>query len=190
MSELSRRCTGLLIGLSHARHCLPDGVIRILVTSLVLSRISYCLSVYGNGTQKNFDRLQKILNFAARVIFGRRKFDRISDLRKKLCWLSPRDMSDYRTLITAHKALRRGEPEELAELFVSNRDARNRHTRQDDLLHLPRSQLETGKRRFGYRAAALLNSLPAQVVRLPPARFARDARTALTNRIPRCPSPR
>ena len=188
VSELSRRCTGLLIGLSHARNCLPDGVIRILVTALVLSRINYCLSVYGNGTQKNFDRLQKILNFAARVIFGRRKFDHVSALRLKLGWLSPRNMSDYRTLIIAHKALQRGEPEELAAMFTSNRDARERHTRQDDLLHLPRQQLETGKRRFGYRAAALLNSLPMQVIRRPPVGFARDARAALASRVPRCPS--
>ena len=83
VSELSRRCTGLLIGLSHVRHCLPDGVIKILVSALVASRINYCLTVYGNGTQKNFDQLQKILSFAARVIFGRRKFDRVSGLHKK-----------------------------------------------------------------------------------------------------------
>ena len=185
VSELSRRCMGLLIGLSHARSYLPDGVIRTLVTALVLARINYCLSVYGNSTQKNFDRLQKILNFAARVIFGRRKFDHISYLREKLGWLSPRQMSDYRTLTIAHKALHRGEPEELATLFMINRDARSRHTRQDDLFHLPRPQLETGKRRFGYRAAALLNSLPTEVVRRPPAGFARDARAALVkNSVP------
>ena len=53
------------------------------MTALVISRVRYCLTVYGNGTQKNFDRLQKILNFAARVIFGRRKFDHVSDLRQK-----------------------------------------------------------------------------------------------------------
>ena len=41
VSELCRRCTVLLIGLrvSHARHCLPDGIIRMLVTVLVVSRI-------------------------------------------------------------------------------------------------------------------------------------------------------
>ena len=33
VSELSRRCTGLLIGLSHARNSLPDGVIKIIVTT-------------------------------------------------------------------------------------------------------------------------------------------------------------
>ena len=94
-------------------------------------------------------------------------------------------MSDYRTLTIAHKALQRGEPEELATLFMINRDVRSRHTRQDDLFHLPRPQLETGKRRFGYRAAALLNSLPTEVVRRPPAGFARDARAALMkNSVP------
>ena len=35
VSDLSRRCTGLLIGLLHARNRLPDGVIGILVTALV-----------------------------------------------------------------------------------------------------------------------------------------------------------
>ena len=181
VSDLSRRCTGLLIGLSHARNCLPDSVIRILVTALVISRINYCLSVYGNGTQKNFDRLQKILNFAARVIFGRRKFDHVSDLREKLGWLPPKAMSDYQTLVIAHKAMQRGEPEDLAALFVCNHNTRDRHTRQDLLLHLPRPRLETGKRRFGYRAAALLNSLPPQVMQLAPTSFARAARTALAN---------
>ena len=179
VSEISRRCTGLLIGLSHARHCLPDGIIRMLVTALVISRIQYCLTVYGNGSQKNFDRLQKVLNFAARVIFGRRKFDHVSDLRTKLGWLSPRCMFAYQTLVIAHKAITRGEPEKLADLFITNSAIRDRQSRQDHLFHLPRPRLETGKRRFGYRAAALLNSLPSQLLQLPPARFARPVKAAI-----------
>ena len=45
VSELSRRCMGLLIGLSHVRHYLPDGVIKIIMTVLVISRVNYCPSV-------------------------------------------------------------------------------------------------------------------------------------------------
>ena len=52
VSELSRRCMGVLIGLSHARQCLPDGVLKTIVTALVISRVQYCLTVYGNGSQK------------------------------------------------------------------------------------------------------------------------------------------
>ena len=181
VSELSRRCMGVLIGVSHVRHCLPDGVLKTIVTALVISRVRYCLTVYINGTQKNFDRLQKILNFAARVIFGRRKFDHVSDLRDILGWMSPKTMADYQTLLTAQKVINQGEPEALAALFRYNSDTRVRSTRQDHLFHLPLPRLETGKRRFGYRAAALLNSLPADVVEQRPARFARTVKATLLN---------
>ena len=103
-------------------------------------------------------------------------------LHKKLGWLSPKAIAEHQTLVMAHKIMQRGEPEDLAALSVRNRDARERHTRQNELLLLPRPQLETGKRRFGYRAASLMNSLPAQVVHLRPVSFARAAREALVDR--------
>ena len=171
VSELSRRCVGVLIGLSHARHCLPDGVLKTIVTALVISRVQYCLTVYGNGSQKNFDRLQKIFNFAARVIFGRRKFDHVSDLRDQLGWMSPKTTADYLTLVTAQKLIYHRQPEALSALFTHNSDARERSTRQDHHFHLPRSRLETGKRRFSYRAVALLNSLPTDAIEQRPTGF-------------------
>ena len=181
VSELSRRCMGLLTGLSHVRHSLPDGILKTIVTSLVISRVQYCLAVYGNGSKKNLDRLQKILNFAARVIFGRRKFDHVSDLRDQLNWMSPSKMANYQTMVTAQKAIHHREPEALAALFTRKRDARERSTRQDHLFHLPRPRLETGKRRFGYRAAALLNALPQADLDLPPSRFARAVKTTINH---------
>ena len=179
VSELVRQCTGVLIGLSHCRHCLPDGVMRILVSALVLTRINYCLAVYGNGAQMQFDRLQKIMNFAARVIFGRRKFDHVSDLRERLGWLSPRQMAEARTLALAHQVMRRGEPDSLASLFVRCRDTRERTTRQDGLLHLPRPRSEAGRRRFGYRAPALYNRLPGDTTDMSRRRFARAVKSWL-----------
>ena len=79
---VSRRCTGTLIGLSHVRHLVPRSVIITLVSALVLSQVRYCISVYGNGSKQNLARVQKILNFAAKVIFGRRKYDHATDLRE------------------------------------------------------------------------------------------------------------
>ena len=81
-------------------------------------------------------------------------------------------MSDYQALVIAHKVIQRREPKEIAALFVTNSAIRERQSRQDHLFHLPRTRLETGERRSGYRAAALLNSLPPHLSQLPPARFA------------------
>ena len=39
VSDLSRRCMGLLIGLSHIRHYIHDGVIKTPVMALVMSHV-------------------------------------------------------------------------------------------------------------------------------------------------------
>ena len=158
--------------------------VKTLVAALVLTRINYCLAVYGNGTQKKFDRIQKILNFAARVIFGRRKFDHVADLRERLRWMTSRQMPEVRTLAVAHQALRQGVPESLASLFVRCGETRDRPTRQDEQLRLPRPRTEAGKRRFGYRAPALYDVLPAGFADMPQRSFARAVRAYLTDARP------
>ena len=68
VSDVVRRCTGLLSGLSHSRHALPQNTLITIVQSLVLSAIRYCISVYGVCGITQTARLQKLLNFGARVI--------------------------------------------------------------------------------------------------------------------------
>ena len=48
VSLVSKRCFGMLTGLSHLRHSLPASVLTTLVNALVLSQVRFCLSVYGN----------------------------------------------------------------------------------------------------------------------------------------------
>ena len=170
---VSRRCTGTLIGLSQVRHLIPRGIITTLVTALVLSQVRYCISVYGNGSKKNFARVQKILNFAAKVIFGRGKFDHVADLRERLGWLDAPKLADYSTICLTHKVLQSGEPVSLAAALRHNAELRQRTTRQDSLLNVPRSRTEAGKRRFCSRAPALHNELPLDLASLSGRRFQR-----------------
>ena len=37
-----------------------------IVRSLVISRVNYCISVYGHGTAQNERKLLKVVNFAVR----------------------------------------------------------------------------------------------------------------------------
>ena len=68
VSAVSRKCCGILTGLSHLRHYLPPETLPEIVNALVISHIRYGLVVYDNGSSKNQRRIQKLLNFAARVI--------------------------------------------------------------------------------------------------------------------------
>ena len=171
VSVLVKRCYGILIGLAHARHCIPSNLLPLIVNALVMSHVRYCFAVFGNGSQKNMLRLQKIQNFALRVISGRRKFDHISDLRDELGWPTVPELHEQHCLTFLHKIIRTGVPQALASKLQANSVSRSRNTRQDPDLALPRIRTEAGRRRLFYRTVQLYNDLPADVKELSVAAF-------------------
>ena len=181
VSALCRKCCGILVSLSHIRHYLPSQILPEIVTALVFSHIRYCLVVYGNGSAKNLHRIQKLINFAARVVSGKRKFDHISEVREALGWLEAPDLFLYQTLCLLHKVRGTAEPEILASLCSLNceRPAHSRTTRQDHHLFLPRVRTEAGKRRFAYRAARNMNGLPRDFECMSAGKFMRELKRSL-----------
>ena len=160
VSALVKKCNGILIGLSHVRHQIPPSLLPIIVDALVISHVRYCLTVFGNGSEKNMQRLQKILNFGLRAVSGRRKFDHISDVRDELGWLTARQLYELQSLNLLHKIRTTEEPQALASRLSTNSEFRSRNTRQDADLALPRVRTEAGKRRFLYSIAQRYNELP------------------------------
>jgi len=179
VANVTSRCFGILSGLSHLRGHLPPSVISVLVNALVLSQIRYCISLYGSGTQKNISRLQKIMNYSAKVIFGRKKFDHASDLLVRLDWLSAENLVTYHTLCLTHKVLRRGEPDVLADQLYHVAETRDRITRQNRDLYIIHSNTNMGKRRYACRAPKLYNKLPPELTRLPIPLFGKHLRQHL-----------
>ena len=179
--NLSQKCCGILVALSHIRHFLPPETLPDIVTALVISHIRYCLSVYGSGSAKNLTTIQRILNFAARVISGRRKFDHVSDVRDALGWLDSSQLFHYQSLSLLHKIIQTGEPECIAGQIHTYRDSRAhvRSTRQDHLLQLPTIHSEAGRRRFLYRAPNLFNEIPTGIRELKGAQFRKQVKSYL-----------
>ena len=165
VSQVCRKCTGLLIGLCHVRHCIPRKVLPTLVSSLVISLIRYCLSIYGSCTKRNLARLQRVINFGARVIAGRKKRDHISDVLRDLKWLSATQLHAYHALCLMQRLLTNSEPHSLARRLVRRRDVRQTQTqtRQDSHIDLPPIKTEYGRRRFFYRTVDTFNRLPSRV---------------------------
>ena len=158
--EVVRRCTGALCGLSHCKHSLPGETLVTLVQCLVLSLLRYCLPVYGASNRTQMARLQKVMNFAARVISGRRKFSHISDVLRELNWLSAHNLFLYHSLTLLRRILVTSEPESLSDGLITRYDIHHRTTRHSDLLATPSIRTEYGRRRFRHSAATAFNSLP------------------------------
>lgn len=180
VSQICRKCTGLLIGLCHVRQSIPRKCLPTLVNSLVMSLIRYCLSIYGNCTKRNLARLQRVINFGARVIAGRKKSDHISVVLRGLRWLSATQLHDYHALCLLKRLLTNSEPHSLVRRLLRRRDVRQTQTRQDNHLDLPTIRSESGRRRFFYRTADMYNRLPSRIAVSRIGAFKRRLRSHLT----------
>ena len=108
------RCFGILIGLYHAKQLLPTALLPRIIDALVMSHNRYALQVYGNAGKELNKKLEKVVNFAARIISGRRKYDHISDVVSELGWLDVNQLIDYGDLRLLHKLLTTERPAVLA----------------------------------------------------------------------------
>ena len=149
--DVVRRCTGLLIGLSHSRHSLPQTTLLPLVQALIISSTRYCVSVYGSCNASQISRLQKVMNFAARVISGRRKFDHISDVLRDLEWLTAGNLHEYHAPTLLKRLPTTGQTESLSAHIAHGH------------LHVPGIRSESGRRRFFYSTVTAFNALPERI---------------------------
>ena len=67
------------------RRSLPVAVLKMLIQSLVLSHLHYAMPVWRPSLSHDLQsRLEKMFNRAVRVVYGLRKFDHVSALRRNL----------------------------------------------------------------------------------------------------------
>ena len=144
----------------HARHVIPRSALRSIVQSLVISVLRYCLSVYGSCGEMQLRRLQKVLNFCARVVTGKRRRDSVTAVIRQLKWLPARQLADYHTVCAVQRVIVSGQPECLRSTIGQRVGQRHQHdTRSANLFALPSIRTEAGRKRLCYRGVARLNVL-------------------------------
>ena len=150
----------IIISIGRMRNRIPRCTRNLLIEALVLPHIRYCATVWGgcNKTQKN--RLQKVLNFAVRIVVGLRKFDHITESRSQFKWEKIEDIIGTQDNATIKRTLTNPNASEyLREKLLSRADVCSRTTRATagGQLQLPRVRTELVKRSFLYRATAAWN---------------------------------
>ena len=87
---------------------------------MLLSLASYSIvfTVWSNTSKSNVSKLQRVQNFAARIIFGFRTFDHISQGIKSLKWLPVKERLYLNDAIMMYKCINKLAPDYLADKFV------------------------------------------------------------------------
>ena len=91
-------------------------------------RIDYCNAIYAGAPKTITDKLQRVLNAAARVVSDTKKFDRgLSRLHDKLHWLDVPERVNFKLGLMTYRGLHGQAPRYLAEHITPAIGVASRH---------------------------------------------------------------
>ncbi len=167
ITKTAASCFGVLRQIRSVLSSLPRSVLIQLVTSLVLTRLDYCISALSGVSKIHLRKLQAILNASARLIFGRSRFSSVSPLLRELQWPLVQARIDQRLAVMIHNCRWGASANYLSDsvTFVSDLPCRGRlRSASGSTVVLPPVKRPTiGGRAFSHAAARVWNSLPPSI---------------------------
>ena len=131
---------------------LPRDVLQGIVTALVLSSLDYCNGLLSGITALKVQRLQRVQNWAARMISGIKLKDHITPILQDLHWLPVNLRISYKLMLYIYKSINGHSPSYLTQMLeMKERPVRLRQFDDQLQLIVPRT------RRHGTGAAFSVN---------------------------------
>ena len=140
---------------------------KILVHSLVTSRLDYANILLCNAPDRVTACLERVQRSAARLIYGIHRYQRISIMAvlHELHWLPVVIRIQYKMLVTVFKAYHSGTPQYLADLIKKHSPVRKlRSSHNPNLLQEPKyTGKKIGSKSFCVAGPRFWNRLPAEL---------------------------
>jgi len=138
-----------------------------VVNSLIVTRLDYCNGLLAGCTKQTLDKLQRVLNYSARVIFGGYSRQHVTPLlRDHLHWLRARERISFKLCIPVYKAIHGLAPCYLNEMCTPVSTfpylPALRSAARGDLV-VPRTRLQLDNRAFCVAGPVAWNSLPLDI---------------------------
>lgn len=164
-------CFAVLRRLRSVRRSVPTSVYQTLIVSLVLSRLDYGNATLAGLPACQLERLQSVLNAAARSITGLRRCDHITATLVSLHWLRVPERIKFKLATIVYRSLHGTAPRYLSDDLRRIADMPTRsglRSSTTNQLFVRRARLVTaGDRTFAVAGSKLWNSLPVEVTSSP-----------------------
>lgn len=167
-THINKICSKAFRGLYNIRQIrkfLTPSSTKTLVHAFVTSHLDYCNSLLFGLPNYQYDRLQKVLNAAARVIFLIPKFHHITPTLIYLHWLPIKFRIQFKILLLVYKCLHNKAPKYLSDLIIIKTPGRyNLRKNQQTHLMVPQTnRISFGDRSFACAGPMLWNLLPMEL---------------------------
>lgn len=138
-------------------NCLPTNIKLKLVRSLIVPNISYFEMVYCNLDSESKNKLNMALNNTARFIYGKRKYDHISEFTKSILGSNLESYLKIRNILFLYKLIRYRQPCYLYRKLNLVQSSRTHN------IIVPRYKTLTASRLFFVSVVRIWNSLPTSI---------------------------
>jgi hypothetical protein len=145
------------------RRYLTQDACVTLVHSLISSRIDYCNSLLVQLPANSLDKLQRVLNTAARIVSLRPKSDDITPVLHSLHWLPIRHRIHYKVILFVFRCLNDMSPTYLSDLLTPHVPKRDLRSASKALLDYKAPSTKYGERSFSVAGAVLWNGIPEEM---------------------------
>ena len=125
-----------LFRLARIRKYITPQALNMAVHLLVSSKIDYCDSLLIGLPKAHINRLQHVMNCAARLVFGASKMDHITPVLRDLHWLPDEQRLKFKVLCRSYTALHGLAPAYLHESLIPYKLARSLFGRPGSTEHL------------------------------------------------------
>jgi len=158
IANLCKKVNSKLLYLNKTRKFHTFVTRKLLVENLAFSYLYYCHEVWGLLNQNQTSKIQRLINFGAKIIFCKNKFDHASELIKQLKWFNATQLTNYFVGCYIYK--------EVKELF--NKNIQKALTIEEGIatrgmynkFQISNTNTQYGKFNLEYRAIILWNTIP------------------------------
>ena len=140
-----------------------------LIHAFVSSRLDYCNSLLYGLPQAQINKIQRVQNAAARLIFKQPKISHITPVLHQLHWLPVKYRIEFKILLFTFKAIHGMVPDYICKLVRrKSPDRYSLRSSQRIILEIPSGKIFStlGGRAFCYAAPNLWNNLPREITSL------------------------
>ena len=125
--------------ISSIRHLLSIDATKTMLSAFVLQKLDYYNSLFDGSPMYMLERLQKVQNSAARLIFQCHKQNHISPLLMSLHWLPINARIEYKLSVICHSFILGLSPTYLSDLLLVYTPKRNSRSSSDNrILCIPK----------------------------------------------------
>ncbi len=138
VGKMCSKAFGGLYKIRQIRKCLSIDTTKSLIHAFVTSHMDYCNALLVGIPQYQVQRIQRVLNAAARLIYHCPRFSHITPVLIALHWLPVKYRAEFKIALLVYKALNNMAPIYISELLIPKPSSDRWTLRSDDqgLLHI------------------------------------------------------